>query len=111
MAFTLYGGTAQWDHVATKNTAGVETVWVDDDLPAGAVPSEPFTWAPSVVQASFAYTGHYFHSPSNLQLTHYRAYDAVLGRWLSGDPIGDQGGLTCTPTWKMTLCVWSILMV
>jgi RHS repeat-associated protein len=93
MAFTLYGGTAQWDHAGKKSAAGTETVWVDDDLPTGAVPSEPFTWAAFGVQASFAYTGHYFHSPSNLHLAYYRAYDAGLGRWLSSDPIGEKGGI------------------
>jgi RHS repeat-associated protein len=87
IAFTLYGGTAQWDHAGKKSSTGAETVWVDDDLPTGAVPSEPFTWAASGPQASFAYTGHYFHSPSNLHLAHYREFNGELGRWISRDPL------------------------
>ena len=30
---------------------------------------------------------------SELVLTHYRAYDPQLGRWLSADPLGEAGGL------------------
>src|SRR5439155_12080737 len=43
--------------------------------------------------ASFAFTGHHAHSASGLLLTHYRAYDPSLGRWLSEDPIGLNGDL------------------
>ena len=39
------------------------------------------------------YTGHYFHAPSGLNLTLYRAYNPVLGRWISRDPIGEDGGV------------------
>jgi len=28
-----------------------------------------------------------------LVMTHFRAYDPELGRWLSADPIGEDGGL------------------
>jgi RHS repeat-associated protein len=41
----------------------------------------------------FGYAGHYFHAPSGLNLTLYRAYNPALGRWLSRDPIGERGGL------------------
>jgi RHS repeat-associated protein len=37
----------------------------------------------------FGYTGHYRHSPSNLYLAKYRAYDPAFGRWLSRDPSKD----------------------
>jgi RHS repeat-associated protein len=39
MAFTLYGGRANWDQAGKANSAGV-TVWVDDSLPAEAVGNE-----------------------------------------------------------------------
>jgi len=41
----------------------------------------------------FAFTGHFFDRASGLNLTRYRGYDALLGRWLSRDPIGLSGGL------------------
>ncbi len=44
------------------------------------------------LDASFGFTGHYYHAPSGLQLALYRAYDAYTGRWISRDPIGEEGG-------------------
>jgi len=47
---------------------------------------------------NFGYTGHVTLASlaagqSELVLTHFRAYDPQLGRWLSADPIGEAGGL------------------
>jgi RHS repeat-associated protein len=39
------------------------------------------------LDASFGYTGHYFHQPSGLNLAMYRAYTPTLGRWISRDPL------------------------
>lgn len=39
------------------------------------------------------YAGMFWHSPSGLNLTWYRAYDPQAGRWLSRDPIGEAGGI------------------
>ncbi len=36
---------------------------------------------------AFGYTGHFWHGPSGLFLTLYRAYDPNLGRWISRDPM------------------------
>jgi RHS repeat-associated protein len=41
----------------------------------------------------FNFTGLYRHSRSNLDLAVYRAYDPDLGRWISRDPIAEQGGI------------------
>ena len=41
----------------------------------------------------FNFTGLYRHSKSNLDLATYRAYDPDLGRWLSRDPLAEDGGL------------------
>ena len=45
------------------------------------------------VDADFGFTGHYHHQPSGLHLALYRGYDADLGRWISRDPIGENGGI------------------
>jgi RHS repeat-associated protein len=44
------------------------------------------------LDADFSYTGHYWNSIASLNLAYYRAYDPSMGRWLSGDPIGENGG-------------------
>jgi RHS repeat-associated protein len=44
-------------------------------------------------EADFGFTGHLHHKQTGLILTHYRAYDPRLGRWLSRDPIGERGGI------------------
>jgi RHS repeat-associated protein len=41
---------------------------------------------------SFSFTGHYAHPSSSLLLTHYRAYDPTVGRWLNEDPVRLMGG-------------------
>jgi RHS repeat-associated protein len=43
-------------------------------------------------EGDFGFTGHYYHAPSGLHLTLYRAYSAELGRWLSRDPIDERDG-------------------
>lgn len=43
--------------------------------------------------ADFGFTGHYYHAPSGLALTLYRAYDPDAARWLSRDPIMEKGGI------------------
>ncbi len=45
------------------------------------------------IDADFAFTGHYYHAPSGLHLAPYRAYDAETGRWISRDPIEEEGGV------------------
>ena len=45
------------------------------------------------LECDLGFTGHYYHAGSNLHLTLFRAYDQETGRWLSSDPIGENGGL------------------
>lgn len=45
------------------------------------------------LDCDIGFTGFYFHSPSSLNLTRTRAYDAVLGKWISQDPIAENGGI------------------
>jgi RHS repeat-associated protein len=44
------------------------------------------------VAADFGFTGLYHHAASGLNFATYRAYDPDLGRWLSRDPIAENGG-------------------
>jgi RHS repeat-associated protein len=41
------------------------------------------------LDASLGFTGHYYHAPSGLYLTLYRAYDPLSNRWLSRDRLED----------------------
>ena len=47
----------------------------------------------NALEATFGYTGHYFHTQSALHLAPFRAYDAQLGIWLSRDPFEEKGGI------------------
>ncbi|MBN9090664.1 MAG: RHS repeat-associated core domain-containing protein, partial [Reyranella sp.] len=42
----------------------------------------------------FVYAGMFFNADSGLYLTNYRAFDPFAGRWLSRDPVGEQGNPT-----------------
>ncbi|MCW5824881.1 MAG: RHS repeat-associated core domain-containing protein [Cyanobacteria bacterium TGS_CYA1] len=39
------------------------------------------------IDSDFQFCGYYFHKPSGLNLTYFRAYSSKLGRWLTPDPI------------------------
>ncbi len=43
--------------------------------------------------SDIGFAGLFYHSPSGLVLTHARAYDPNLGRWISRDPAGEMFGL------------------
>jgi RHS repeat-associated protein len=45
------------------------------------------------LSADMSHTGHYYHENSGLYLTWYRAYDPELGKWISRDPIEEDGGI------------------
>ena len=45
------------------------------------------------LDADFGFEGMYCHAVSRLNLTLYRAYDANIGRFISRDPIGEDGGV------------------
>lgn len=45
------------------------------------------------LDGDFGFSGHYFHEPSGLHLALYRAYDVNLGRWITRDPVGEEGGV------------------
>jgi RHS repeat-associated protein len=43
--------------------------------------------------SDFQYAGYYEHAGSGLNLTLFRAYDPNTGKWLSRDPIAENGGI------------------
>ena len=45
------------------------------------------------IDSDFRYASYYYHAPSDLNLTMYRAYSPSLGRWLTRDPIGYAAGV------------------
>jgi RHS repeat-associated protein len=92
IAYSQVGGQADWDHSGKVSATGVETLYVDDALPQGAVPNAPWTWSDTGLTTAVAFTGHHYHPRSTLHLAPYRAYSAELGRWLSRDPIGEGDG-------------------
>jgi RHS repeat-associated protein len=48
---------------------------------------------PSGETPAFGYAGMLAHAESGFYFTHYRVYDPQMGRWLSRDPIGEDGGI------------------
>ncbi len=57
------------------------SAWGEPDLVSGAF------------DLDFRFTGHYYHQASGLHLAPFRAYDSNAGRWISRDPIEEDGGL------------------
>jgi RHS repeat-associated protein len=45
------------------------------------------------IASDFQYAGYYYHAPSGLNLTTFRAYNPTLGRWINRDPIGGSRNL------------------
>src|SRR5688572_16266204 len=48
---------------------------------------------PAAITQPSQYAGYYVHSRSGLNLTRTRDYSANLGRFISRDPIEEEGGL------------------
>ena len=72
------------------DSSGVIRARYDYD-PYGKREANQITASP--VEADFGFTGHYYHAPSGLCLAPLRAYSPETGRWLSRDPIEENGGL------------------
>lgn len=45
------------------------------------------------VDSDFGFAGMYVHARSGLSLAAFRAYNPMLGRWISRDPIEEEGGM------------------
>jgi hypothetical protein len=70
------------DHLGSirelTNSSGAVRIRYDYD------PYDRGTKLSGTVDTDFGFTGCYFHQPSGLNLALYCAYDADLGRWVSG---------------------------
>ncbi|MCX6878581.1 MAG: hypothetical protein NTW21_32920 [Verrucomicrobia bacterium] len=51
------------------------------------------TFSNATPLSSFAFTGHFWHGRSGLHLAPYRVYSVMHGRWLSRDPVAENGGM------------------
>lgn len=73
-----------------------ELVGADGTTIASRLVFSPFgklTSEEGSVHSEFGHTGHYYDRSTDLTLSLYRGYDPALGRWLSADPLGLDGGL------------------
>ncbi|MEO7045726.1 MAG: RHS repeat-associated core domain-containing protein, partial [Ferruginibacter sp.] len=53
----------------------------------------PLPGRPEFENIPFGFCGYFYHERSGLCFTKYRVYDPKTGRWLSKDPIGEDGGI------------------
>jgi RHS repeat-associated protein len=85
----LYYGPDQLD--SPRNFAIVDgattTVEALDFDPFGNALTNPAAPVPD-----FRFSGMFYHGPSGLYLTQFRAYDPSIARWLSRDPLGEKFG-------------------
>jgi RHS repeat-associated protein len=79
------------DHLGSiremTNTSGTVVARYDYD------PYGRFTTVIGTNKPDFNFTGLYQHAKSGLDMAVYRFYDPDLGRWISRDPIGENGGI------------------
>jgi RHS repeat-associated protein len=92
---SVQGGLVyQVDHLGSVRDVvavprGVRTNHFDYD----AYGNPTSTTGSAATWTDFRYAGLFYHQASGLYLATYRAYDPSLGRWLSRDPIAEEGGL------------------
>ena len=81
------------------------SVRAGDGALMGAYDDDPYGRQISVsglYPREFGYAGMHHHVSSGLWLTRYRAYDSQTARWLSRDPIEEEGASIYTPMWGGT---------
>jgi RHS repeat-associated protein len=90
-----YVGTTAYFY--TRDHLGsIREMFTGGGAPVARYDYDPYGRSTTVVGTTptdFNFTGLYRHSKSHLDLATYRAYDPDLGRWLSRDPIAEEGGL------------------
>lgn len=98
--FSVFSAPSAVDHFFyTKDHLGsIREVMANDGITVEAIYDySPWGEVTKVggmgAESDFLYTGHFYHEPSDLHLTLYRAYNPALGIWLSRDPIAENGGI------------------
>jgi RHS repeat-associated protein len=86
------GGTAQSLYYGVDQIGSVRRVFSS----AGSTPTYAYDPYGVPLQGTapltdIGYAGMFYNTDSGLSLTQYRAYDPVVGRWLSRDPLGEFG--------------------
>lgn len=90
------GGSLQARLFATDHLGSVRHVTNGSGTWLGSVDYDP--WGRRTIttgssdETALGFTGHPWHEASGLALAPYRAYDPVMGRWISRDPIGERDG-------------------
>jgi RHS repeat-associated protein len=84
----LYYGVDQLGSVHDALAAGTNARVAHYDYEPYGTPTN----AQQTTTTDFGYAGLFHEQQSGLYLATYRAYDPLMGRWLSRDPIGEVGG-------------------
>jgi RHS repeat-associated protein len=89
-----HNGTTPY-YYTRDHLGSIREMFKSDGTVGGRYDYDPYGRSTTVKTAvsDFNFTGLYRHSASNLDFAVYRAYDPDLGRWLSRDPIGENGGI------------------
>jgi RHS repeat-associated protein len=76
------------NRLATNGTQAI--VWRWEGEAFGNRPAEELAG----IQINMRFPGQYYDQETNLHYNYFRYYDPVLGRYITSDPIGLQGGLS-----------------
>ncbi|MBV1929022.1 MAG: hypothetical protein KUG81_05865 [Gammaproteobacteria bacterium] len=79
------------DHLMTNRLATndlQQVVWTWEGEAFGNTQAEEFT----ATKVNLRFPGQYFDEETNLHYNHFRYYDPALGRYITSDPIGLDGG-------------------
>jgi len=83
------GSPAQPYYYGVDQLGSVRRAFATTSAPAYAYDPYGVPLQVTAPVTDFGYAGLFNHPASGLNLTFYRAYDPVAGRWLSRDPIGE----------------------
>ncbi len=93
------------DHIGsiremTDNTGSIQAQYTFDPFGRVAKISE-------TIASDFAYSGQYVHARSGLNLATFRAYSAVLSRWLSRDPLAESESIALQNPLAPENAIWA----